>query len=99
MANTNPTDNPRSILRRPIITEKTTGAIEHLNAYVFEVAPDANKIQIRQCVEEQFDVKVVKVNTRWKKGHWRRIGKHVGRTQSFKEAVVTLRPGDRIDVY
>lgn len=92
-------NNPGSILYRPIITEKSTGGIEHLNAYVFEVAPGANKIEIKKAVEEQFGVKVVKVNTRWKRGRWRRLGRHIGRTSGHKEAIVTLRPGDRIDVY
>ena len=99
MADRDPVNNPRSILLRPVVTEKSTGGIEHLNAYVFEVAPTANKIQIRRTVEEHFEVKVVKVNTRWKKGRWRRLGKHIGRTSPHKEAIVTLRPGDKIDVY
>ncbi len=99
MPRLDPINNPKSVLLRPVVTEKTTGGIEHLNAYVFEVAPEANKILVKKAVEEQFNVKVVKVNTRWKKGHWRRLGRHVGRTGSRKEAIVTLRPGDRIDVY
>ena len=88
-----------SVLQRPILTEKTTGGIDHLNAYVFEVAPTANKIQIKKAVEEQFEVKVVKVNTRWKRGKYKRLGRSVGRTSAFKEAVVTLQTGDKIDVY
>jgi len=91
--------NPHTILRRPVITEKSTGGIEHLNAYVFEVAPTTNKIKIKEMVEKQFDVKVVKVNTRWKRGHWRRIGKSIGKTSPHKEAIVTLRSGDKIEVY
>ena len=92
-------NNPRSILLRPIVTEKSTGGIDHRNAYVFEVAPTANKILIKRVVEEQFDVKVTKVNTRWKRGRWRRVGREQGRTSPRKEAIVTLRPGDKIDVY
>ncbi len=90
---------PHEIIRRPVITEKSTGGIEHLNAYVFEVAQEANKIQIRRAVEERFGVKVVKVNTRWRRGKWKRLGRTFGRTSARKEAIVTLRPGDKIDVY
>lgn len=99
MLKNDPINNPRSILVRPVVTEKSTGGIEHRNAYVFEVKPSANKILVRRAVEEQFDVKVIKVNTRWKRSRWRRLGRHVGRTSPRKEAIVTLRPGDRIDVY
>jgi large subunit ribosomal protein L23 len=88
-----------SVVRRPVLTEKSTDALEHRNAYVFEVAPAANKIQIRQAIEEEFDVKVRNVNTLWKRGKARRVGRTVGRTASVKEAIVTLRPGDKIDVY
>lgn len=87
------------ILQRPILTEKTTRGIEYQNAYVFQVHPSANKIQVKQAVEENFDVKVVKVNTRWKRGKYKRIGRSQGRTNAFKEAVVTLRKGEKIDVY
>ena len=61
--------------------------------------PTANKIQIKQAVEENFEVKVVKVNTRWKRGKFKRGGRTYGRTSAFKEAVVTLQRGDKIDVY
>ncbi len=88
-----------SVLQRPVLTEKTTGGIESRNAYVFEVAPTANKILIKKAVEQQFEVKVVKVNTRWKPGKWKRLGRSVGRTHKVKQAVVTLAKGDRIDVY
>ncbi|MGH9360433.1 MAG: 50S ribosomal protein L23 [Thermoanaerobaculia bacterium] len=89
----------RGTLRRPIITEKSTAAIEHLNAYVFQVDPAANKLQIKRAVEEQFNVKVVKVNTRRRFGKRKRLGMTIGYTQPVKEAIVTLRRGDKIDVY
>ncbi|MBI4586033.1 MAG: 50S ribosomal protein L23 [Planctomycetes bacterium] len=94
-----PEFNPVFILQRPVVTEKTTGSIDHLNAYVFQVAPRANKIEIKKAVEKQFNVKVIKVNTRWKQGKMKRLGKTIGRTSPAKEAIVTLRPGDKIDVY
>ena len=89
----------RSILKRPTITEKSTAGIEKLNAYTFQVDPSANKLQIKQAVEELFNVKVVKVNTRYRRGKFKRLGMTSGTTQSAKEAIVTLRRGDKIDVY
>lgn len=89
----------RGILRRPTITEKSTAGIDRLNAYVFQVEPSANKLQIKKAVEELFNVKVVKVNTRRRPGKAKRMGAITGFTQSFKEAIVTLRPGDKIDIY
>ena len=89
----------RNILKRPTITEKSTAGIERLNAYVFQVDPAANKLQIKRAVEELFNVKVVKVNTRRRRGKLKRMGMITGTTQSVKEAIVTLRAGDKIDVY
>lgn len=89
----------QSILRRPVITEKSTAGVEHKNAYVFEVEKDANKLQIKKAVEELFGVKVVKVNTRRQPGKFKRMGWVTGSTQSVKEAIVTLRQGDKIDIY
>jgi large subunit ribosomal protein L23 len=89
----------RTLLRRPILTEKTTHGIEALNAYVFEIAPGANKLQVRKAVEEIFDVKVVKVNIRRRRGKLKRIGRSYGYGKDKKEAIVTLRTGDKIDVY
>ena len=91
--------DPYGILHRPVITEKSTAAVEHLNAYVFQVDPKANKLEVKRSVEELFNVKVVKVNTRRQLGKKKRMGMMVGVTQSTKEAVVTLRKGDKIDIY
>jgi large subunit ribosomal protein L23 len=93
------TEDLRSLLRRPVITEKSTTGIEHLNAYVFQVDPGANKLEIKKAVEELFQVKVVKVNTLRRRGKFKRMGMITGRTQPLKEAIVTLRRGDKIDVY
>ena len=87
------------ILRRPILTEKSTHGVEMLNAYVFEIASHANKIEIRQAVEELFDVKVAKVNVRNRRGKRKRMGKSIGFSKNVKEAIVTLKTGDKIDVY
>lgn len=91
--------NPQSVLRRPVLTEKTTKGIEVLNAYVFEVAPQANKIQVKRAVEESFDVKVTKVNMRVKKGKFKKMGRSAGFGQDRKEAIVTLKTGDKLDIY
>jgi large subunit ribosomal protein L23 len=94
--------SPYDILIRPIITEASTDAMA-LNKYTFEVASDANKFEIRRAVEEIFHVRVVKVNTLWRRGKVRRRttrrGTTVGRTPDRKKAVVTLAPGDTIEVF
>ena len=87
------------VLLRPILTEKTTFGIEVLNAYVFEVHPSANKIQIRKAVETLFDVKVTKVNGRNRKGKRKRGGRSVGYGKDTKHAVVTLAAGDKLEIY
>ncbi|MBL04234.1 MAG: 50S ribosomal protein L23 [Planctomycetes bacterium] len=87
------------VLLRPILTEKTTFGIEALNAYVFEVHPSANKIQIRKAVENLFDVKVRKVNVRNRKGKRKRVGRTVGYGKNTKHAVITLAAGETLDIY
>ena len=89
----------RGILRRPTITEKSTAGIDRLNAYVFQVDPSANKLEIKKAVEDLFNVKVVKVNTHRRFGKFKRMGKTSGYRQSVKEAIVTLRRGEKIEVY
>ena len=91
--------NTYSVLRRPILTEKTTRGMEQQNAYVFEVSPEANKLLVRKAIEELFSVKVIKVNMRSRRGKLKRIGRSIGYTKDHKEAIVTLRPGDKLDIY
>ena len=79
----------QDIVIRPIITEKSMGGIGQ-KKYTFEVAEDANKIDIARAVEELFKVKVRKVNTLHVRGHLRRQGKSQGYTPAWKKAVVTL---------
>ena len=77
------------IIIRPIITERAmSGAAD--KKYVFEVAKDAGKIEIKKAVEEIFGVKVAKVNTIKLPGKWKRMGVHVGKRPDIKKAVVTL---------
>ena len=90
----------RQIIRRPVVTEKSMRQSERKNRYTFEVAPDANKVEIRRAVEALFDVDVTKVNTMRIAGKERRrsFRHRSGRTAERKKAVVTLAEGDTIDV-
>jgi large subunit ribosomal protein L23 len=90
---------PYEIVVRPVITEKTN-RLGEINKYVFEVASNANKHQIKQAVQDLFDVEVVKVNTivmPAKRG--RRGRKWYLRTRQWKKAIVTLAPDDKIELF
>lgn len=84
---------------RPLVTEKGTYQSEKLNAYAFEVAPDANKTQIRQAIEKIYDVKVREVRTANRKGKPRRSRYGWGKTRRWKKAVVILHPDYHIDLF
>ena len=86
-------DTIKNILR----TEKGSDLLSE-NKYLFHVARDANKVQIRQAVEQIYNVKVVKVNTVTMYGKWKRLRFKAGRTPDWKKAVVTLKDGNSIDV-
>lgn len=90
-----------SVLRKPLLTEKAS-KVGHLNQYVFEVSPDANKLQIRQAIKAMFDVDAVSVRTVRVKGKVKtrmtRKGMQVGRTNLKKKAYVTLKQGQTIDI-
>ena len=86
------------ILVRPIITEKNT-MLNDQGKYTFEVLQDANKIEIKRAVEEVFNVKVAAVNTIKVPGKLRRFGRSSGMTRVWKKAVVTLAPGERIELF
>lgn len=85
---------PQDIVLRPIVTEKSMAALA-LRKYTFEVAKDANKIEIGKAVEALFNVKVAKVNTLICPGRLKRQGKYSGYTPDWKKAVVTLKEGSR----
>lgn len=89
--------SPYDVLKRPIITEASTDAMA-MNKYTFEVDSRANKVQIRRAVEEIFRVRVTKVNTMWVPGKTKRRGLSVGKTPERKKAIVTLAPGDTIEI-
>lgn len=86
--------NPRDIIKRPVITERSTDLME-VNKFAFEVELKANKTEIKQAIEEIFGVKVAKVNTLRVPSKKKRVGKFVGRTSEWKKAVVTLTPDSK----
>ncbi len=88
------------ILRRPLITEKSNFQNEKLGRYVFEVANDASKTQIKEAIETIFEVKVEKVNTMVMPAkRARKMRRIVNRTSQYKKAVVKLKIGDTIDLF
>jgi large subunit ribosomal protein L23 len=90
-----------STIIRPVVSEKAT-VLGDQGKYVFEVAPGANKIQIKQAVEQAFankKVQVDAVNILRVVGKTRRRGRSIGMTRSWKKAVVTLKPGQRLDLF
>ncbi len=86
------------VLRRPLITEKNT-VLQVQGKYAFEIAKESNKQQVKQAVEKAFKVKVVAVNVMTVPGKTRRIGRRQVLTQSWKKAIVTLKPGDKIELF
>jgi large subunit ribosomal protein L23 len=91
--------DPRKVIQRPIITEKSTIERELENIVTFRVAPRANKYEIKSAVEELFDVQVVQVRTSRVQGKTRRVGRFEGRKPSWKKARVKLREGDSIEFF
>ncbi len=88
----------RDIIIAPIVSEKTYMLIDD-NKYTFDVHPDANKTQIKIAVEEIFDVKVVAVNTINRKGKARRTRNGIGKRKDTKRAIVSVAPGQSIDIF
>ena len=80
---------PQDIILKPVITERTTDVLP-TGKYTFKVATDANKIEIADAVEKLFNVEVTKVNTVSVRGRQKRVGRYVGKTASWKKAVVTV---------
>ncbi|SMO87718.1 LSU ribosomal protein L23P [Saccharicrinis carchari] len=91
------------ILIKPIVTEKLNEQGEKLNSFGFVVNKNANKLQIKQAIEEMYDVTVDRVNTMVYAGKVKsrhtKSGVQVGKTAAYKKAIVTLVPGDKIDFY
>lgn len=91
--------NLYTVLKRPVVTERTTGLREEYNQYAFEVARDANKVQIRQAVESIFGVRVTEVRTQLIRGKIKRVKRNFGKQANWKKAFVTLQPGDQIELF
>jgi len=87
------------VLKRPIVTEKTSSLASDFHRYTFEVDKRANKHLVKEAVEEAFDVEVTAVNIMNVRGKTRRHGKQTGRTRDWKKAVVTLVPGQSIEFF
>jgi len=91
--------DPRSIIERPLITEKNHLLQDIENKYVFEVARYANKLEIKQAIEDIFDVRVESVRTMRMQGKIKRMGRFEGRRPNWKKAIVKLTDGDVIDLF
>ena len=103
---------PQSIIKRPLLTEKTTQLREtgggeftygededYAQKVTFEVAIDANKIEVRHAVSKLFNVTVTDVHTQVVRGKRKRVGRYFGRRPTRKKAIVTLKPGDSIEFF
>jgi len=91
--------DPYRVIRMPVITEKSTRLRGDENKYIFYVNNRANKIEIKQAIEELFKVKVLDVNTIKLKGKKKRLGIYQGRRSHRKKAIVKLRQGDTIGFF
>lgn len=90
--------DPRDVILRPVISEKSYGLLDE-NKYTFIVDPRANKTEIKEAVQTIFDVRVLKVNTNNRQGKRKRRGWIVGKRADTKRAIVTLAPGDEIEIF
>jgi large subunit ribosomal protein L23 len=90
--------DPRDVLLAPVISEKSYGLLDE-NKYTFVVRPDANKTQIKIAVEQVFNVRVLDVNTLNRQGKRKRTRSGFGRRKDTKRAIVSLAPGDRIEIF
>jgi large subunit ribosomal protein L23 len=87
--------DPQRVIRRPLITEKATRLKDASNTVCFEVARDANKIEIARAVQSLFGVKVAQVRVANREGKWKRMGRFVGQRKAWKKAYVRLAPGEK----
>ena len=89
----------RDVILAPVVSEKTYDLIENHNTYTFMVDPRSNKSEIKMAVEQVFGVRVLRVNTMNRKGKMKRQGWKMGKRKDTKRAVVTLAPGNSIDLF
>jgi large subunit ribosomal protein L23 len=90
---------PQQLIRRPLITEKSTRLKEASNTICFEVARNANRIEIARAVTALFGVKVIDVRVANRKGKWKRMGRFIGRRKDWKKAYVRLEPDQKIEFF
>ena len=90
--------NPRDIIKAPIITEKSSDLQQNNRTYTFSVDIRANKTQIKQAIEEIFNVKVENVNTVSVHPKTKRVGRYAGKTKKIKKAIVKLKEGSSIEL-
>ena len=90
---------PQRIILAPLVTEKSTLLLEKANQVLFRVRPDANKIEVKRAIETLFKVKVEKVRMNRYLGKIRRVGRNMGRLPQWKKAYVTLKEGDKIELF
>jgi large subunit ribosomal protein L23 len=90
--------DPRDVLQKPVISEKSYGLLDD-NKYTFIVRPDANKTEIKIAVEKIFNVTVTSVNTLNRSGKRKRTRFGYGQRKATKRAIVSLKAGDRIDIF
>ena len=91
-------DDHYQVLKKPLITEKSTQMLAEGNWVAFQVHPQANKIQIKKAVEKVFSVTVTKINSLVVPGKYRRFGIATGHTKSWKKAMLRLKEGDKIEL-
>jgi len=91
--------DPYSILKKPLITEKSNLMKEALNQIAFEVDRKANKIEIKEAVEKLFKVNVIKVHTINMQGKIKRLGRSQGKKPDWKKGLITLKEGEHIDFF
>ena len=91
--------NPQTIVLRPVITEKSTQLKDASRVICFEVARSANKIEIKNAVEQLFKTKVASVRTEMRTGKVRRVGRNSGKTKDWKKAYVKLKEGEKMIEY
>ena len=90
---------PYEVVLRPLLTEKGTRLKEEGNHYLFRVAKTANKVEIKQAIEQLFKVTVLEVRTLRLQGKVKRLGRFQGRRPDWKKAIATLKKGDSIELY
>jgi large subunit ribosomal protein L23 len=90
---------PETLIRRPIILTEKSNRLREENQVIFEVAQDANKIQIKDAIQKLFKVTVIDVNTMNYRGKERRMGRGYGKLQNWKKAIITLKEGDEIQFF